>query len=340
MKNLIVCADGTWDKATDKYPSNVERLHTAVAPTSEDGTEQRTYYHPGVGTKFWERLRGGTFGYGLGRNVRDCYRFLVENYEDGDNLYIFGFSRGAFTARSLAGFIRNAGILTEVNADRIDDGYNLYRDKEGPDSDTALAFRRDYAWTVQTPIKFIGVWDTVGALGVPNVGLPWVNWINRRYQFHDTQLSSRVRYACPALSIDEARRPFAPTLWLPKPDVPDQRVEQMWFAGVHTDIGGGYADGQLADITWHWMTDRARAAGLGLSEARTPLDQAWALGTLHNSRTGIYKIVPPYIRPIGAADPVHEFLSSTAAARNGESGWAPTNVVTYLAGTPQIMQID
>lgn len=340
MKNLIVCADGTWDKASDRNPSNVERLRTSVAPRTEDGTEQLAYYHPGVGTKIQERLRGGMFGYGLGRNVRDCYRFLVDHYEEGDNLYLFGFSRGAFTARSLAGFIRNAGILKTAYLDRIDEGYNLYRDKEGPDSDSAVAFRRDYAWTVATPIKFIGVWDTVGALGVPNIGFPWVNWINRRYQFHDTQLSSRVRYAYQALSIDEARRPFSPTLWLPKPDVPGQRVEQVWFAGVHTDIGGGYAEGQLANITWHWMTDRARAAGLGLSAARTPLDSAWGMGALHNSRTGFYKIVPPYSRPIGAADPVHEFLSSTAAARNGQNGWEPDNVETYLTGTHQTMQID
>ena len=104
-------------------------------------------------------------------------------------------------------------------------------------------------------VSFIGVWDTVGALGVPNVGLPWVNWINRRYQFHDTQLNSRVRYAYQALSIDEARRPFAPRWGYPNPTCPTRGSNRVWFAGVHTDICGGYADGQLADITWHWMTD-------------------------------------------------------------------------------------
>jgi uncharacterized protein (DUF2235 family) len=338
MKNLIVCADGTWDRATDKFPSNVQRLHASVAPKSADGTEQLAYYHAGVGTSFGERLRGGMFGYGLGRNVRACYRFLVEHYEDGDNLYLFGFSRGAFTARSLAGFIRNAGILRADHVDRIDAGYALYRDKEGPDSASAVTFRRDYAWTDVTPIAFIGVWDTVGALGVPNIGLPWASLINRRYQFHDTQLSSRVRYAYQALSIDEARRPFTPTLWLPKADVPGQHVEQVWFAGVHTDVGGGYAEGQLADITWHWMTARARAAGLGLADPPTPLDAAWALGPVHNSRTAFYRLVPPYSRPIGVADPAHEYLSSTAAARFGKDGWAPVNVAAYLAGT-QVMDV-
>ena len=340
MKNLIVCADGTWDNATAKDPSNVERLRTSVAPTAEDGTTQVAFYHPGVGTKFWERLPGGMFGYGLSRNVCECYRFLVDHYEEGDNLYLFGFSRGAFTARSLAGFIRNAGILRPANAGRIAEGYDLYRDDQGPDSDSAVAFRRNYAWTVETPIKFIGVWDTVGALGVPNIGLPWGNWINRRYQFHDTQLSSKVGFAYQALSIDETRAPFAPTLWLPKPAVPGQTVEQVWFVGVHTDIGGGYSDGRLADITWHWMTDRARDAGLGLSSTRLPLDEAWIAGEVHNSRTGIYKLMRPYDRAIGAADPVHEFLSSTASARNGTRGWKPENVAKYLAGTNQTMQID
>ncbi|MGN6608982.1 MAG: DUF2235 domain-containing protein [Jatrophihabitans sp.] len=340
MKNLIVCADGTWDKATDKYPSNVERLSREVAPTADGGVPQQVYYHAGVGTSFGDKFRGGLFGYGLGHNVRACYRFLVEHYEAGDRLFLFGFSRGAFTARSLAGFIRNAGVLRPEHVDRVDEGYDLYRDKEGPDAPSALEFRRQYAWTMQTPIHFVGVWDTVGALGVPNVGWPWVNWLNRRYQFHDTQLSSHVRFAYQALSIDEARRPFAPTLWQPQPAVPGQVVEQVWFAGVHTDVGGGYADGQLADITWHWMTDRARAAGLALREAHRPLDPSWANGPLHNSRTGIYKIVPPYVRPIGIVDPVHESLASTAAGREASDGWSPANVERYLHGTPRITAIE
>jgi len=340
VKSLVVCADGTWDFATQKNPTNVEKLYRAVAARSDSGAEQRAFYHPGVGTSRWERIRGGAFGYGLSRNVRDCYRFLVENYELGDALYLFGFSRGSFTARSLAGLIRNAGILTPANLDRVDEGYQLYRDKEGPDAPAAVAFRSAYAWAVDTPIWFIGVWDTVGALGVPNIGLPWVNLINRRYQFHDTQLSSKVRYAYQALAIDEARRPFSPTLWQPKPGVPDQVVEQVWFCGVHTDIGGGYPEGELAEITWHWMTDRARAAGLALTDSRTALNPAFGTGTLHNSRTGLYAILKPYSRPIGATDPTHEYLSSTAAARNTAGDYAPTNLKTYLAGQPQQMVID
>jgi uncharacterized protein (DUF2235 family) len=340
MKKLIVCADGTWDKATNKHPTNVERMHTAVASAADDGTPQLPYYHPGVGTSFWERLPGGAFGYGLSRNVRDCYRFLVEHYEAGDELYLFGFSRGAFTARSLAGFIRNAGILTPAHADRIDEGYALYRNKEGPDAASAVAFRERYAWSVRTPITFIGVWDTVGALGVPDVGLPWTNWLNRRYQFHDTQLSSTVRYAYQALAVDEARRPFVPTLWAPKPGVPDQTVEQVWFTGVHCDVGGGYPESELSDITWHWMAARACATGLALSVPPPPFDPTWAMGVLHDSRSGLYKAVRPYSRPIGTADAAHEFLASTAVARHSQDGWKPQNVTTYLAGAPQTMSIS
>jgi uncharacterized protein (DUF2235 family) len=175
-----------------------------LLPQDDNGREQRTFYHRGVGTNRWERIRGGVFGAGLSRDVRDAYRFLVQNYEPGDELFFFGFSRGAFTARSTAGFVRNCGILRRSQASRVDDAYSLYRSRSStthPRGIEASLFRRSYSH--ETRIGFIGVWDTVGVLGIPLDGLRLVNLLNRRWQFHDTNLSTTVDAACQALAIDE-----------------------------------------------------------------------------------------------------------------------------------------
>jgi uncharacterized protein (DUF2235 family) len=133
-KRLVLCCDGTWntpDQASGGKPcrTNVTKLALGVAPQDEDGVEQRLYYHRGVGTSRRERLRGGAFGLGLSRDVRDVYRSIVRNYEPGDELFFFGFSRGAFTTRRTAGFVRNAGILRPENIDRVDEAYQLYRQR-------------------------------------------------------------------------------------------------------------------------------------------------------------------------------------------------------------------
>ncbi len=315
-KRLVICCDGTWNTAGQKCPTNVTDFYRTVAPQSADGTKQEAYYHVGVGTSRWDRLGGGAFGWGLSAIVKDAYRLVVDNYQPGDELFLLGFSRGAFTARSTSGLIRNAGILRSDQAGRIDEAYALYRSDGGPDSAEALAFRKAHAVSDQTPIRFIGVWDTVGALGVPNLGLPGTNWLNRRWAFHDVKLSSRVASAFQALAIDEARRPFQPTLWQPQAHSVGQQLEQVWFAGVHCDAGGGYPDRGLADITLWWMKDRARRCGLAFTDDPAPaLDQSLATSALHDSRTGLYRLVPPYHRRLGATDPVHEAVASTVVAR-------------------------
>jgi uncharacterized protein (DUF2235 family) len=330
-KRLVICCDGTWNTAGQKCPTNVTDFHRTVAPQSADGTKQESYYHPGVGTSRWERLRGGAFGWGLSKIVKDAYRLIVDNYEPGDELFLLGFSRGAFTARSTAGLVRNAGILRPDQAARIDDAYALYRSAEGPDSPAAVAFRAAHALSDQTPIRFIGVWDTVGALGVPNLGLPGTAWLNRRWAFHDVKLSSRVVSAFQALAIDEARRPFEPTLWQPQSHAVGQELEQVWFAGVHCDVGGGYPDRGLAEITLWWMKDRARRCGLAFTDdPAAPLDENLAGSALHDSRTGMYRLLPPYHRQLGRTDPVHEAASSTVVARYKAGDYAPKGFTDYL----------
>lgn len=222
-KRLIVCCDGTWntaDQAISGHPSptNVTKLALSLAPADAAGARQCVYYHPGVGTSRRERLSGGAFGVGLSRNVLDGYRFLIDNYESGDLLYLFGFSRGAFTARSLAGLIRNSGILRRENVGRIDQAWVLYRSSaDTPRGVAATLFRRAYSF--EPRIQFIGVWDTVGALGIPTFGPRWlkpiVARINHRWEFHDTKFSTRVKGAFQALAIDEQRAAFAPGAVVP-----------------------------------------------------------------------------------------------------------------------------
>ena len=270
-------------------------------------------------------------------SLRALYRFIAYNHAPGDELYFFGFSRGAFTARSAAGFIRNAGILRREHADRTNDAYALYRSDNPttkPRGIEATLFRQSYSH--EAVVHFIGVWDTVGALGIPLSGWPLVDLFNRRWQFHDTTLSSTVHAAFQALAIDEQRAPFRPTLWTQSPDAPDtQRLEQVWFAGVHSDVGGGYPEHQLSDITLRWMVERARSCGLEFRsdafsiQPPTPPDRAGTepivnaytsvepnvLGPIHTSRKGFYRLMRPYVRAIGGTDPRHEYVASTALTR-------------------------
>jgi uncharacterized protein (DUF2235 family) len=191
------------------------------------------------------------------------YRFLCQNYEEGDQIFLFGFSRGAYTTRSLAGLIRNSGILKRGQESHEDKAIELYRDyapETAPDGEDSVRFRA--AHSHDSDVEFIGVWDTVGALGIPGLdgrfrilkGLDW--------QFHDVALSSKIKHAFHALAIHEHRTEFMPTLWEKKADAPaDQVLEQVWFSGVHSDVGGGYPEAGLSDVTLRWMMDKAEEHG-------------------------------------------------------------------------------
>jgi uncharacterized protein (DUF2235 family) len=308
VKRLVVCCDGTWNNPDQVSPTNVTKIALAIADRDSSGVEQRVFYNEGVGVRPGERLRGGAFGFRLSAHVRDSYRFLVENYEPRDEIYFFGFSRGAFTARSTAGLVRNSGILRPEHRGRIDDAFRIYRARDRqshPRGTRATLFRRSFSH--EPRIHFIGVWDTVGALGIPVMGLGLANLVNRRWRFHDTDLSTTVDLAYQALAIDEARGPFVPTLWNRQASASGQVLEQVWFAGVHSDVGGGYPDCSLAEIPLLWLVDKAAAAGLDFSDGyfsgRRPEDpeqeEAERVagryvapsvdGGLHESRTGLYR---------------------------------------------------
>jgi uncharacterized protein (DUF2235 family) len=270
-KRIVVCCDGTWntpDQTADGRvtPTNVTKVAAAVAESDSTGMDQLVYYQPGVGTTPWERIRGGAFGFGLSRSVQQVYRFIVNNYEPGDELFLFGFSRGAYMARSTGGLIRNASILRRENVNQVQAAYDLYRSRTVRPRDVESAlFRRSFSHP-EPRIRFIGVWDTVGALGIPLSGIPAIDRLNRPWQFHDTRLSSRVDSAFHALAVDEARKPFKPALWQQSPTAKDQWLEQVWFRGVHCDVGGGYTETGLSDIALGWLAQRARENGLAFTQ--------------------------------------------------------------------------
>lgn len=305
MKRLILCCDGTWNSADQKIdgklcPTNVVRIAYRIAKRGVD-VPQIVYYGQGVGTgNTIDRITGGAFGRGVEDNIFDAYRFLIANYESGDEIYLFGFSRGAFTARSIAGMIRKCGILCREHIDQYIDAVDLYRTDENPNEDRPTEFRSKYSINGEntTSIKFIGVWDTVGSLGIPLRGLRRLT--RKRHQFHDTELSGSVKYAYHALAIDERRSPFKPTLWQYKPKE-GQTVEQVWFSGVHTNIGGGYPDRALADNTLEWMVEKAKSAGLVFDERvekLLPVSPDYN-GKLYNSKKGLYRLTKGHDRLIG-----------------------------------------
>lgn len=309
MKKIIVCCDGTWNKPGSKdlgkiVKTNVQKIYEAISQRN-DAMAQVKYYGEGVGTGFSLRdhFLGGSTGLGMDDNIMNAYRFLMWNYEPGDELYLFGFSRGAYTVRSLAGFIRNCGVMQPVYLNLINEAYRLYRDRSAlthPDSDLMKAFKKTYGIDKEeTFIKFLGVWDTVGALGIP---LKWFDRLNKKYQFHDVKISSQINYAYHALAIDEHRGIFAPTLW----EVSESAVsglnkqvsEQVWFSGSHSNIGGGYIDTGLSDTALQWMMQKAGTTGLAFEESYSLNIKPQSTGELRNSALGVYRFMKKIIRAI------------------------------------------
>lgn len=269
-QRLILLFDGTWNDPEDG--TNVYRL-SRLLQDYDGSMRQRFYYSPGVGTSKWERFRGGTFGYGLSRNLLDGYDWLARRYCEGDEIWVFGFSRGAYTARSLVGLIRKCGLLHVVTPALLDKAEKLYRDKKAhPDGEACRAFRDSYS--LEPRIHFIGVWDTVGALGIPGTMLSELG----KYSWHDTELSSIVDHAYHAAALDEHREAYDVALWTSQDGQQKERnldVEQRWFIGAHANVGGGYGmDDHLADLPLQWMLEKAMAAGLKL-DSFVPAEQAW-----------------------------------------------------------------
>jgi uncharacterized protein (DUF2235 family) len=299
LRKLVVCADGTWNQvekadAGTFVSTNVSKLASALARTDAEGNPQILCYLEGVGTHPEERIGGGAFGSGLSINLLRAYRFLVETYEAGDSLHFFGFSRGAFTVRSLAGMLANSGLLRRDARATIDDAFALYRDRSPQTSSSSVrarVFRQMHSNEVK--VEFLGVWDTVGTLGVPLLTHRIWQWLGYAWKFHDVELSDQVLHACQALAIHERRSKFVPNVWKKPKSQSGQTLEQVWFCGAHADIGGGYCDTALSDLALDWMVERASAHDRGALAFRPnwKTDCGWrgrAEGTLHDEFKGFF----------------------------------------------------
>ena len=293
MPNLVVCCDGTWNTPDQEdngrpAPTNVFKLHGSIEEFDSNGTEQERYYREGVGTTggWWRRIRGGALGLGLSDDIKSAYKWLCEKYVSADDkIFLFGFSRGAYTARSLAGLIGRSGLLIfpenfseSEKWQKIEEVFQKYRSGRSTGGVPADSHRAE--------IHFLGVWDTVGALGIPDE--LFLNAFDRprKYQFHDTELGSIVKCARHAVAIDERRQTFAPTLWTGNQAGRD--IDQKWFAGVHGDVGGSYADNGLGDTALQWMIDEAMAKGLVFNKNSLVQVRPDPSGILHDSVKGLY----------------------------------------------------
>jgi uncharacterized protein (DUF2235 family) len=348
MKRIVVCCDGTWNRPDQVHgrqvcASNVTKIARCIAPVDSAGNRQLVFYDKGVGTGHLDRIRGGAFGWGIRKKILDAYSFLVTMYDPGDELFFLGFSRGAYTVRSTFGLIRNSGLLKREFAYKIDDAYALYRrrdDASRPDAVESELFRRSYGWEPRA--KFIGVWDTVGSLGVPVGGL--FQFINKRWSFHDMTLSSWVDNAFQALAVDERRKPFRPSVWERSPNAKDQVLEQVWFAGVHSNVGGSYAEAGLSDITLLWMAAKAEGCGLAidrsaLATVNNPRPDPYA--KIYDSQTIWYKLtgLGDYVRPIG--EKTDEFVASTVLdrAHSPNSNYQPPNIEKFVASGGKVCPV-
>ncbi|KAL9086266.1 MAG: hypothetical protein Q9159_004272 [Coniocarpon cinnabarinum] len=343
-KRLVVYCDGTWVNANSvahhgkiEPPSNVSRFTRAVRSSTTSGIPQIVYYQAGIGSIGGDanKIIGGAIGEGIGENVREAYSFIANNYNVGDEIFLLGFSRGAFTARSVGGLIASIGVLTKAGLSafpviykdfqhRFERGYQSpapdlpFPNKppaRSPEYGAELEHR--HLTTLNVRIKAIGVWDTVGSLGVPRV--QWLGNFGKRanteaseYKFYDTGLSECVDNAFQALALDEQRANFQPAVWEKRSNTRTNLI-QVWFPGVHANVGGGYNDQELANISLAWMmammdpllelnqeyilTEEKNNAAYYDSKGTTP--RPWSFGKIYASDSGAFKAAGKVTRTPG-----------------------------------------
>lgn len=262
MKNIVVLSDGTGNGAAKRHKTNVWRIYEALDLHAEN---QIAMYDDGVGSKdtLPNKILGGAFGYGLKRNVIEMYKFLCREYRQNDQskdkIYLFGFSRGAFTVRVLAGLITSVGLCREWDGPQELDQesrrcYREYRQKYLNELKGRYdTLEIDTTKRVVPQIEFVGVWDTVDAYGFPidEIAAIWHNYVYP-FRFSNRNLSEKILRACHAISVDDERKTFHPVLWNEK-NGDDTRIKQFWFAGVHADVGGGYPRKSLSLVSLDWM---------------------------------------------------------------------------------------
>lgn len=360
QKKLAVFLDGTWNVVGNN--TNVWRLRSLCSPTSTDGSPQQAYYEKGV-----NGFLGGAFGEGIDTVITNAYQWLVDHYDPGDDIFIFGFSRGAYTARSLAGFIAKCGLLKSGGALGLTQLYNRYRRRDartlwalldaqenGKLGDVTLEEQLLLKYSMAVHIKLVGVWDTVGDLGIPWFSIEGLKWWSTE-GFLSTGLRLPIENGFHALAVDEHRLAFSPTLWTvrhaanPDPDAPPPRplasVEQRWFVGAHADVGGGYASDLLPQIPLRWIMKKASLHGLAFrndvdldgDELKAPVANSYRdfmYGAYHLLSRPYYRSIgaPPTPAEDGTNSNVNETIDASVFARwNNDASYRPANLTDWAA---------
>ncbi|MBC2704246.1 MAG: DUF2235 domain-containing protein [Desulfobacula sp.] len=337
MKRIVICADGTWNRPEkilkQDFPTNVLKMARAVSPFGDDQVPQQVFYDWGVGS-YYDAVIGGATGRGVHKNIMDNYRYVVQNYAPGDELFLFGFSRGAYTIRCLCGLINNCGIIKKPDAALIQKAFNHYK-RNGkafaPEGEKSTAFRQRHSHESRE-VKFAGVWDTVGAMGIP---ISFLGLFDDKDEFYDTKIGKNVRIARHAMAIDEHREDFVPTIWQPRENM---NLKQVWFAGAHADIGGSYkpdADGTvLSDNSLGWMIRQAETAGLKIEPYLKALVKPAPLAKIHISRRSFYRVRKKYYRPIDHGFGEVILHESVTQRWHADKTYRPENLAAYGRQTP------
>ena len=307
VRNLVVGCDGTWNEPEQlsegvSAPTNVVKLVRSMASL---GGRQVVHYEEGVGTRGWESLPGGIYGQGLDKRILGSYRFLRKRFadrrwdRDQNKVFLFGFSRGAYTVRRLSGLIAHSGI--PVKAEDAALGWEIYKER---DQRSAAALRREKRF-FDIPIEMIGVWDTVKATNDAD--------------YHDKKLSSNVVAGYHAMAIDERRKFFPVLRWNRDP-----RALQLWFAGVHSDVGGGYSNAGLADVSLRWMIEQAFKHGLQFkAESIRENVKPRPTAAMHESLEGHWALLGEKLRSIPKTSLVHD---SVRKRMESQASYRPANL--------------
>ena len=372
-KNIVICSDGTGNSTIKGRGTNVFKMFESIDLNGHrfdpDLDPQVSIDDDGVGTEDFKPLKilGGVTGWGLSRNVKQLYKELCRIYDPGDKIFLFGFSRGAFTVRTLAGIITKCGIIDARKQSTasafgrcVNGAYKAYRSCYRtlvmslifgePGSDAAVNFKAKFCHRQLPEIHFIGVWDTVDAVGLPFHISDIINTVVYRFKFPNQRLSEHVQHAYHALAIDDERHSFYPLLWdqsIPSENK-NQKIEQVWFAGAHSNVGGGYPKQGMSLVPLDWLMERAKAANLRFiaEEREYYRDHANVDDKLYDPRAGLgvfYRWKPRDIAAICQKNDVTPTLHLTVLERvaHGTEDYSPGNlpanatVVITATGDPQ-----
>ncbi|MBU2862880.1 DUF2235 domain-containing protein [Reinekea marina] len=341
-KTIVICSDGTWNKPEEDLekdiPTNVLKLSRAIAPKNKNNEKQVVFYDWGIGT-YHDKASGGAFGAGLEKNVMDCYRFIVQNYEKNDKIFLFGFSRGAYTVRSLCGLINTCHILKSEHGNQVNAAFDLYKNpKHSPNSAKAKKFRSSFAVAGKPKIDFIGAWDTVGAMGIP---FTLFGLLKKKHVFYDNKMGSNIKVARHALALDEQRDDFAPTLWQPRPSVD---LKQVWFCGSHSDIGGGNppSKGSLqSDFALMWMVSEAEKFGLTVKpHIKVPKKSLNVTTKLNNSFKGLIVMLGKKVRDIPDPKEIPTFVHQSVLDRMAKSKYHAKPLKAFSANSEKPLPVE